>query len=160
MKNNDFITDDCVIQDDVYSGIKDIIKCKICSKILKEPMLCRECQSVYCKACIDNIDNKHKICPKCENPEYVPSIDKSAILSMLKFLCKNCKKEIKYNDVESHLNKGCKKNLTENKLIEQIYKKKELKKLTPDEIEEVRNKGHKINHLSSKNNIFIYIYFF
>ena len=157
---NDFITDDCIIQDDVYSGIKDIIKCKLCSKILKEPMICRECQNVYCKTCIDKSANKKKICPNCQNPDYVPSIDKKTVLSMLKFRCKNCKNEIKYNDVESHLNTGCKKNVTENKLIEQIYKKKELKKLTPDEIEEVRNKGHKINHLSSKNNIFIYIYFF
>ena len=155
MNNNEYITDDCIIEDDVYSGVKDIVKCKICSKILKDPMICRDCQNVYCKACID----EQKNCPKCNNSEFVSSIDKKALLSLLKFRCKNCKNEIKYNDVESHLNTGCKKNLKENKLIEQIYKKKQLKKLEYDEIEQIRNKGHKINHISSKEYIF-YLYLF
>ena len=155
MKKNDFLTDDCIIEDEVYAGIKDIIKCKYCFKILKEPMICRDCQNVYCKACIDK---KPNIC-KCKNPDYVPSIDKKAVLSMLKYRCKNCKKEVKYNEVESHLNKGCKKNLTETKLIEQIYKKKKLKKLSYDEIGEITNKGQKINHLSSKK-LFLFIFIF
>ena len=154
MKENDYITDDCIIEDDTYLGIKDLIICPLCSKIFKEPMRCKECQNIYCKTCIDDWLKKNNICPgNCINPAYVQSDDKKGVLSLLKFRCQNCKEEIKYNDVESHLNSGCETSRTESKLIESIYKKKKLKKLTNKEIEEIIDKGHKINHISSKNNI-------
>ena len=155
MKKNDYITDECIIEDDIYAGIKDLIKCPLCSKIYKEPMRCKECQNNYCKNCIENWLKKENIAPcNCINPVYVQNIDKNGVLSLIKFRCKHCKEEIKYNDVESHLNSGCITSRTESKLIESIYKKKKLRKLTYKEIEEIRNKGHKINHISSKKNIF------
>ena len=158
MNNNEYITDDCIIEDNKYSEIKDLIKCPLCSQIFKEPIKCKKCQNNYCKACIDNWLKKVNICPgNCINPVYVQSIDKINMLSLLIFRCKNCKEEIKYNDVESHLNSGCTTYRTESKLIESIYKKKKLKKLTNKEIEEIIDKGHKINYISSKNNIFNYV---
>ena len=39
-----YFTDDCLIEDEYYNGIKDLIKCKFCHKILKDPMMCNDCQ--------------------------------------------------------------------------------------------------------------------
>ena len=145
-----FITDDCVIKDDTYNSIKDIILCKECQKILKEPMFCVNCQNNFCKNCIKN--------NCCENPNYVPSKDKRHTLSILKFLCRNCYREIKYDDVESHLKAGCKKVEKPTKLIDLIYnqKRKKFRKLDNDEIKALSNQ--KLNHLSSKNKFFYFYY--
>ena len=152
MKNEAFITDDCVIEDEAYLDVKDTIKCDLCKKILKEPIICKNCQSNYCKACIDKWKMTEKKCPNinCKEPYYDKSVDKPFILSMLKFLCRNCKEEIKYNDVESHLRSGCKTSKNPSKLYDIIYKKKKLKKLTSEDVERVKNEGHDINHISSK----------
>ena len=69
---------------------------------------------------------------------------------MIKYKCKNCKREIKYNDVESHLKLGCCKKQEEDRLCDIIYKKKKLKKLTNDEIKAVKDKKKEINHLKNK----------
>ena len=151
MKNEVFITDDCIVENETYLGWKDNIKCGLCKKILKEPIICKSCQNNYCKVCIDKWKKTHIKCPNnCEEPDYDKSLDKPFILAMLKFLCRNCKEEIKYNDVESHLKSGCKTTRNPSKLYDIIYKKKKLKKLTSEEVEKVKNEGHDINHISSK----------
>ena len=157
MINRPFITDDDVIEDESYNRIKEMIKCKLCNNILKEPMVCKGCQNVYCKKCIDNWSKNEDDCPNdCISPSYAISYDKAALLSMLNFLCQNCKKEIRYNDVESHLKAGCEKSLYQTKLFDAIYKKKKLKKLTSEEVSDVRKENKNVNHLSSK---LIFIYF-
>ena len=72
------------------------------------------------------------------------------ILSLLKFRCQNCKEEIKYNDVQAHLNSGCEANLNSCRLVDSIYIKKKLIKLKDEEIHNIADMGNKINHLSSK----------
>ena len=152
MENEPYITDDCVIKDETYYGFINLVKCDICQKILKDPMMCKNCQKVFCKSCIE----KEKTClnKNCIQSEFVKSIDKKAILNMLKFLCSNCKEEIKYEDVEMHLSSGCKKRENELRLSDCLYKKKELKKLTSEEVAEARDKGHKIYQLSGKIKFF------
>ena len=151
MINETYITDDDVIEDESYSRIKDLIKCKLCNKILKKPMICKNCQSYFCKVCLDKWRKNEEDCPNdCINPSYSLSMDKEALLSMLKFLCQNCKQEIRYSDVESHLKAGCEKNLNQCKLFDAIYKKKKLKKLRQDEISKITRENKKVNHLSSK----------
>ena len=93
----------------------------------------------YCKVCIENWEKNKGKCPNCkEESEYPESMDKSALLFSLIFLCKNCKAEIKYTDVESHLQNGCITNTKTSKLFDIIYKKKKLKKLTREEIERIK----------------------
>ena len=151
MEKELYITDDCLIEDETYSTIKLLIKCFICNKILKDPMMCNNCQKVFCKACIENYPKKDKKCPnKCKNPEYKISGDKNAMLSLLKFRCRNCKGEIKYNDVKSHLDSGCETNVNSTRLADSIYIKKKLIKLTNKEIQNITELGNQINHLSSK----------
>ena len=53
-----------------------------------------------------------------------------------------------------HLSSGCKKRENELRLSDCLYKKKELKKLTSEEVAEARDKGHKIYQLSGKIKFF------
>ena len=69
---------------------------------------------------------------------------------MLKYRCRNCKGEIPYNDVEKHLNDGCEKQEDGPRLIDCFYKKHELRKITPAEVEKLSKEGKLIYHLISK----------
>lgn len=148
---DDYINDECIIEDENYLTFKPLMTCQLCNKILKNPMMCLNCQTNFCEKCIEKWSDDFDKCPKnCEHPNYKPSKDKLALLSMIKYKCKNCKREIKYNDVESHLKLGCGKKQEEDRLCDIIYKKKKLKKLTNDEIKAVKDKKKEINHLTSK----------
>lgn len=151
MEDNAYINDDCILENEAYKIFKDKIICDLCKKILKEPIICKNCQQNYCKVCIDEWKKKENKCPNnCNKPDYAKSVDKPGILAMLTFLCRNCKEEIKYNDVESHLKSGCKKVKNPTKLIDFIYRKRKLYKLTKDEVKKVKEEGHTIRHISSK----------
>ena len=153
---NEYIDDDCLIQDENYLTFKPLMDCFICKKILKNPVMCSNCQSNFCKKCIENWSDEHSKCPNnCENSEYKTNQDKMALLSILKFKCKNCKSEVKYNDVKSHVDSGCGKLERESKLCEIIYKKKKLKKLTSEEVKKAKEKNEEINYITSKNNFLI-----
>ena len=52
------------IEDDYYKGIKSLIQCKYCNKILKDPMMCKECQGAYCNNCIDELNSDNHKCKK------------------------------------------------------------------------------------------------
>ena len=149
MENELYITDDCLIENEEYQIFKDYIKCELWKKILKEPILCKICQKTYCKVCIDKWKkNNNKKCPNnCEEPDYQISPEKQMMLSMLNYLCRNCGEEINYNDVESHLNSGCK---TVSTLFGLTLRKKHLKKLSSDDEAKIKNEGYDINNLSSK----------
>lgn len=159
MINDLFITDDCIIEDEIYNGFKDLVKCFICKNILKDPMMCTKCQKVFCKDCIEIYTKQNKKCPnKCKKSKYKKCDDKSAMLSMLKFRCKNCKEEVKYNNVKIHLSSGCETNLTQSRLIDSLYEKRKLIKLSKDDVGKITNLGQKVNHLSRKLYIlFIFI---
>ena len=65
----------------------------------------------------------------------------------------NCKEEVKYNDVEKHLKDGCIQ-VDGPILTDCIYRKKALKKLTPNEVERVKSQNRKIYNLSSNKYFF------
>ena len=152
MENEKYITDDCIVENELYKAFKDKIKCDLCNNILKEPIICKNCQKNYCKACIDQWKKKHKKkCPNdCKKAKFDKSSDRASILEMLTFLCRNCKEEIKYKDVESHLKSGCKEVKNTSTLFDFIYRKKKLKKLTSNDAANAKKERHKINHISSK----------
>ena len=144
-----YITDDCAIKDQNYKAFEKFILCDFCKKILRSPMMCKSCQKVFCKKCKDKWAQS---CEKCQNPEYVVNNDKSVMLSMISFLCKNCKSEVKYNDIESHLKSGCIKNndTSTNQLMNAFTNKKKLTKLSKEEVSEITKKGIKINRITGK----------
>ena len=62
-KKEKYITEDNLIEDQTYLGIKNLIRCPKCNNIYKNPMQCNKCQKIFCKKCInDSLENKN-ICP-------------------------------------------------------------------------------------------------
>jgi hypothetical protein len=147
MEKESYIDDECVIKDETFFNFENFLFCEICKKILKNPMMCSNCQKVFCKACIDEKGD----CPTIGCLGNISeSKDKSAILKMIKFKCRNCKEEVKYDDVENHLKDGCKTQEYEPRLSDCINKKLKLIKLTSDKVGNLKSKGEKIYHLSGK----------
>ena len=146
-KEEVYFDDKDLIEDEYYNGIKDLIKCNQCDKIIKEPMMCMKCQGNFCKSCTNQlIMEKHQ----CENPTY--SENKSAIILLqnLKYLCPNCKCEIKQINIEKHIKEGCNKLDNPTKLMDEIFRKKALRKIDQDEIRELSKQKKNINHITCK----------
>lgn len=100
---NDSISENTVVEDAIYLAFKDSLICPICSNILINPLMCMNCQNVYCQKCVDEWSKKDNKCPnRCENPNYKKSIEKNNILSKLKFKCEKCGEEIFYDNVGKH----------------------------------------------------------
>ena len=150
-----FISKDTVVEDAIYSVFKDSVICPICSNILINPVMCMNCQSSYCKKCIERRQEKDNKCPnKCENPNYKSSIEKNNILSKLKFKCQNCGEEILYDNAKSHID-SCKSNNNskniENNIGDNNIRRKRMKKINKDEIEKIKKKDS-LAYITSKKN--------
>lgn len=99
----EYINNETLIKDEIFKNFEFSVTCSICSDILINPMMCMNCQSVYCKSCIDNWSKKSANCTnRCENTNYKKSILSQNILSKLKFICQKCEKVINYDDIEEH----------------------------------------------------------
>ena len=152
---DDSISEDTVVEDAIYLGFKDSVICTICSNILINPVMCMNCQNVYCQKCIDGWSKKDNKCPnRCENPNYKKSIEKNNILSKLKFKCQKCGEEIFYDNVKSHKD-SCKPNdnslKNDNNVEDNNPRRKRMKRIKKDEIEKMEKKD-KLAHITSKNN--------
>lgn len=143
-----YIDDNCLIENEYYNDVKEMIKCKYCDQILKDPMMCLTCQAPFCKNCTKNASKKNNKIHKCKKPKYVENKTVTKTMGKLKYLCKNCNREILKADIEAHLKEGCAKNDNPTKLMDEIYRKKKLIKLNEDEIKKLH--GKKINHISGK----------
>ena len=51
-------------QDIVLTNL-NVIKCKICNELLNDIEECENCNSLFCKNCVDKEKNKNNICPIC-----------------------------------------------------------------------------------------------
>ena len=149
MKNEDYFPEESVVKDSIYTLMKDTITCNLCSKLLKDPMMCTSCQKTYCKNCLNEWT---KTCPdNCENPQYVENKSAIDILSKLNYECQNCGKKIKYKDIKSHLDSNCVKISNKPKTLAEEFKtKKTLRALTAEETGKMKKNGSKISYLSSK----------
>ena len=147
--SNNYFDDDCLIKDEIYNTYKDSVTCKICNKILNEPMMCQKCQKTFCKKCQDEFkkDNSHK----CEKPIYVENKNAASFVNLLKYLCKNCKNEIQKKDIKKHLSEGCVKNENPDEFMNSIFRSYSLKRLNAEEIKEMSNKKKKVNYITCKS---------
>ena len=80
------------------------------------------------------------------------------MLEKLVYLCNNCKQEVEKKDIEDHLKKKCEKVQNPDKLIDSIFRKKTLIKLSENEIKKLPQ-NIKINHISGKIILLIIIYY-
>lgn len=149
---NKYFDEDSLIENEYYNSVKNMIECKYCQKIFKEPMMCMKCFGTFCKKCTEEMGNE---CHECKDPKYVQNKQTIDLLGKLKYLCKNCNKEILKVDIEDHLKERCVKNENPTKLMDEIYRKKKLIKLNEDEIKKLY--GKKINHISCKNLLLLII---
>jgi E3 ubiquitin-protein ligase NRDP1 len=102
-----------LINKENYTNFLDIIQCKICFNILKNPYDCSTCGNSFCYNCISNLLKSHKKCPfNCQNVTIKPSsYGIISYLSKLNFYCKNkdygCNEIISYQNLDIH-EKECK----------------------------------------------------
>ena len=145
-----YIDDDCLIEDEFYNDIKEMIECKLCQKLLKTPMMCNVCGSAFCNNCVKKMQKKKDKSHKCKKAKYIENKNVIKMMNKLKYLCRNCKNEVKKEDIENHLKRGCEKLENPTRLMDSIYKKKLLTKLNKDEINKLSENKEKVNHLSGK----------
>ena len=139
LQKDEYFTDDCIVEDALYFSLKELIKCPLCNKILKNPFMCIKCQNSYCKKCLEK-DSNLKICPyDKEESQFIHCVMKSDMLSKIKYKCKNCFKEVAQSDIKAHLEENCESKREERRrtLADEIKTKKKLIKLSK---EEMRNK--------------------
>ena len=149
-----YINDDTLIENEYYNLFQESIMCPLCLCILIKPLMCLECQNVYCQKCIDSWAKKDNKCPnRCTNPNYKRAIAKEDILSNLLFKCKDCKLTIKYNEVEKHM-KVCCVGIVETYEINNNSKSKNFQNLSTEELENFKKQGREINYINSKNKLF------
>ena len=149
MEKEDYFTDDCIVESELYLKLKDLLICPICKKLYKDPLMCSGCQSTYCQRCIENYI-KNNICPKnCKKIKFSKSISKNELLSKLKYKCKNCQEEVIQSNIKAHLESNCEKKEEKVKTLSETFlQKKALVKLTPKEMRNIDKE--KINHFTSK----------
>ena len=143
-----YVNKDTIITNQIYEMFESSVICSLCKNIYIKPVMCIKCQNVYCQRCIDNWNKNEKKCPNnCEVPEYNNCIAKNEILSKLKFTCVGCNKEIDYNNAENHHELCCPGKTSSDMIKTQITKSK-FKKLTADEINELKNKGEEMIYIT------------
>ena len=152
LKKDEYFTDDCIIKDNLYLSLKELITCPLCQNVLKNPFLCIKCQKSYCKKCLEENSNL-KICPDDgKESQFIHSVFAEDMLSKLKYKCKNCLKEVIQSDINAHLEDNCENIEIERKktLAEEIHTKKTLIKLS---VKDMRKK--KIDRSLTSKYIFI-----
>lgn len=97
-----------IINSEVFQKFNEILKCKICFKVLDNPYDCSRCGNSFCYECINKIKENNKICPfNCtEFNIKSSSFGIINILNSLKFSCSNkangCEVIISYNELNNH----------------------------------------------------------
>ncbi len=93
----------------VTKDIKDDLLCKICMEVLDDPVECSECNTAYCKACIDMWRTHNPTCPnRCSNAKLQkPHKLRLAMLNNLQVSCENeeagCKAVTTIGEMEKHV---------------------------------------------------------
>ena len=151
---NEYFSEDCLVKNDLYNSVKNLIICPKCKNIYQNPLMCSKCGETFCEKCINN---KSK-CEKCsqDNIIFKENIAKKQILSNLTYKCKNCLEEIIQKDINSHLQLNCEYKEKEiRKTLHEIYTtKKTLRKLSSKEVQKLIGKKEKIYVI--KGNFFKY----
>ena len=93
-------------------AVDDHLHCSICYNVLKEPMMCRNNEHLFCRDCItEHLNTNSHTCPECNEDLTVetlrPSRLASNILSGLKMKCdyshRGCLEYIRLEELDSHV---------------------------------------------------------
>lgn len=98
------------VGDENRLDLANFFACAICTMVVKDPLECKGCDSLFCKECLEPWTSKNEHCPKkCKGNEAVEfgTMHRFAKqeLQALKFKCKspNCDKVHKYADALAHI---------------------------------------------------------
>ena len=101
------ISEDAVDNFEDYKGIIKNLLCCVCLDIVKNPMECSKCETLYCTICWEIIKMAGKQCvSKCDASSSIKKANKFVreILTKLSFKCKRCNKtKIAYEDYVKHI---------------------------------------------------------
>ena len=143
-----YVNNDTLIENEVTKFLKAQLICPLCNNIFINPLMCMNCQKVYCKRCIDNSINKSKKCT-CTNPNYQKCISKNDLLSQLKFICVGCEKEIKYDDAEKHHESCCPGKTSKKTNSTETLIETRIKRLKSEEMKNLKKQGIDYTSLNS-----------
>jgi len=101
---------------EVQEYIRQSLTCGICRGLVEKPLCCRNCASLYCEECIDQLDQyferlneNHEepvqsTCPYCRSlPSFEKNVYVNKILGHVYTICYNCNEKIKNSDFSHHL---------------------------------------------------------
>ena len=145
----EYINKETVIKNDIFKLFDESVTCLICKNILINPVMCMNCQNVYCKNCTEKWSKENQKCPNgCDNQNYQKCITKNEILSKLKFKCAKCGDEILYDDAKKHHDSCDSNNINVDEI--KTLKVPKIARLTSEEIERIKGEG--IEYISGKKN--------
>ena len=88
------------------------LHCGVCMNVLKDPVMCRQNEHLYCRACITLHLMNSQTCPTCMEPLTVDTLSQAprgirSLLAELKIRCefynRGCGEFIELGNLESHL---------------------------------------------------------
>ena len=143
-----FINNNTVVKDYNYIKNKDYIICSECQHISINPFICSNCNFIYCKNCLNEIN----ACKNCNELDYKRNIFINDILSSLKIKCLICNNNINYYDIKNHY---ITYHFDENilnilKNTENFELIKLIKKLNEEEAKSLIKQGKEMNYITSK----------
>ena len=117
-------------------AVDDHFHCSICYNVLKEPMMCRNNEHLFCRDCItEHLNVNSHTCPECNEDLTVETLRRarviSNILSGLKIKCdyshRGCQEYIRLEELDSHVeNCGFAPVKCSNEECEMIVNKREI----------------------------------
>ena len=117
-------------------AVDDHFHCSICYNVLKEPMMCRNNEHLFCRDCItEHLNTNSHTCPECNEDLTVETLRRARlvnnILSSLKIKCdyfhRGCQEYICLEELDSHVeNCGFAPVKCSNEECEMIVNKREI----------------------------------
>ena len=154
----DLVKED-VVNQEVLKSIESTAICNICLGIVLDPIMCENCQMIFCKKCYEDWTSAkgNKECPlRCGGNKTTPAKIISRLLGQLKFKCKNgCATPVTYDSMDIHYFKECPKLDYRAKYLELLGKLKEEER-KENEIFTIKNLGSCLN---SKHHIHTLVYY-